>query len=156
MESYLFENRIVFFPADFSLWLEHFDLLDELSRGDLLASDKRMRCVDPRIDPLLFRMDDDVTLSAMEELFHEGIGDQSRRLSFDERMQLAYDRGEASWESALVSEFPPDELDGELLERYRTTIGMSLTSAMSWCSGEIGVFYSHVMRNVNPGRDESR
>jgi ATP-dependent DNA helicase RecG len=56
------------------------------------------------------------------------IGDQSRRLSFDDRMQLAYDRGEASWESAPVPEFSLDELDTETPERYRTTIGTSLTT----------------------------
>lgn len=56
------------------------------------------------------------------------IGDQSRRLSFEERMQLAYDRGEASWESVLVPAFPLEELDAGLLERYRTTIGTSLTA----------------------------
>jgi ATP-dependent DNA helicase RecG len=56
------------------------------------------------------------------------IGDQSRRLSFDERMQMAYDRGEASWESALMPEFPLDELDADTLERYRTAIGTSLTA----------------------------
>ncbi|MCI0494381.1 putative DNA binding domain-containing protein [candidate division KSB1 bacterium] len=55
------------------------------------------------------------------------IGDQSRKLSFDERMQLAYDRGAASWESALVPDFPLNELNTEVLERYRTTIGTSLT-----------------------------
>ena len=76
---YMFErfDEVIEMPPmpvafDFSLWLEHFDLLDELSRGDLPASDGRLRRVDPRIDPLLFRMDDDVTLSAMGELFHEG------------------------------------------------------------------------------------
>ena len=56
------------------------------------------------------------------------IGDGSRRLSFDERMQLAYDRGEASWESVLVPEFPLDALDMEALERYRTALGTSLTA----------------------------
>jgi putative CRISPR-associated protein (TIGR02619 family) len=57
---------------DFSLWLEYFDLLEALSRGDMPASDERFQRVDPRLDPLLFRVDDDVTLSAMGELFHEG------------------------------------------------------------------------------------
>jgi len=56
------------------------------------------------------------------------IGDQSRRLSFDERMQMAYDRGEASWESMLMPEIPLDELDTDTLERYRTAIGTSLTA----------------------------
>ena len=56
------------------------------------------------------------------------IGDQSRRLSFDERMQLAVDRGEASWESELMPAFPLEELDAEALERYRAAIGTSLTA----------------------------
>jgi ATP-dependent DNA helicase RecG len=42
-------------------------------------------------------------------------------------MQLAYDRGEASWESAPVPEFPLDELDVEEVDRYRATIGTLLT-----------------------------
>jgi len=56
------------------------------------------------------------------------IGDQSRRLTFDERMQLGYDRGEASWENVLAPEVPLDALDMEVLERYRTTLGTSLTA----------------------------
>lgn len=56
------------------------------------------------------------------------IGDQSRRLTFDERLQLAYDRGEASWEGSLLPEFPLDEVDTELLERYRGATGTSLTA----------------------------
>lgn len=56
------------------------------------------------------------------------IGDQSRKLTFDERVQLSYDRGDLSWESVLVPEFPLDDLDEETLERYRATIRTSLTS----------------------------
>jgi len=56
------------------------------------------------------------------------IGDQSRKLTFDERVQLSYDRGDLSWESMLVPEFPLEDLDEETLERYRATIGTSLTS----------------------------
>jgi len=55
------------------------------------------------------------------------IGDQSRKLTFDERVQLSYDRGDLSWESVLVPEFPLDDLDEDTLERYRATIGTSLT-----------------------------
>jgi ATP-dependent DNA helicase RecG len=56
------------------------------------------------------------------------IGDQSRQLSFDERMQLAYDRGEASWENVLVPEFELEELDMEVLGRYRSLIGTTLAA----------------------------
>lgn len=56
------------------------------------------------------------------------IGDQSRRLSFDERLQLAHDRGEVSWERVLVPECPLDEADTEVLERYRAVLGTSLTT----------------------------
>ncbi len=54
------------------------------------------------------------------------IGDQSRKLTFEERMQLAYDRGEASWESTPVPDFSLDELDKGLLQRYRRICGTSL------------------------------
>ncbi len=55
------------------------------------------------------------------------LGDQSRKLAFDERMQLAYDRGDASWENVLVPDFPHNELDKALLERYRRLCGTSLS-----------------------------
>ena len=66
------------------------------------------------------------------------IGDQSRRLSFDERMQFAYDRGEASWENVLAPEFPLDQLDTELLERYRGLIGTSLTALQLLLARRLG------------------
>ena len=56
------------------------------------------------------------------------IGDQSRKLTFEERMQLAYDRGEASWEGTPVPDFSLDELDKGLLQRYRRICGASLNS----------------------------
>jgi len=56
------------------------------------------------------------------------IGDQSRKLTFDERLQLAYDRGDASWESTLIPDFSLDELDKGLLQRYRRMCGTSLSS----------------------------
>lgn len=54
------------------------------------------------------------------------LGDKSHKLTFDERTQLMYDRGEASWESAPVPEFDLAELDMEALERYRRMIATSL------------------------------
>jgi len=54
------------------------------------------------------------------------LGDKSHKLTFEERTQLMYDRGEASWESAPVPEFDLGELDMEVLERYRNMIGTSL------------------------------
>ncbi|UCE04681.1 MAG: ATP-binding protein [bacterium] len=56
------------------------------------------------------------------------ISDHSRKLTFDERVQLSYDRGDLSWESVLVKEFPLEDLDVDTLERYRATMGTSLTS----------------------------
>ena len=50
-------------------------------------------------------------------------------LAYHQISKMAYDRGEASWESELVPEFPLDELDAEVIERYRATIGTSLTAA---------------------------
>jgi ATP-dependent DNA helicase RecG len=58
------------------------------------------------------------------------IGDQSRKLTFDERLQLAYDRGEAWWESTLVPDFPLAELDKGLLQRYRRMCGTSLAQSV--------------------------
>jgi ATP-dependent DNA helicase RecG len=56
------------------------------------------------------------------------LGDKSRKLTFEERMQLAYDRSEISWDSVPVPEFELDELDTEFLERYRSMTGTSLDS----------------------------
>jgi len=54
------------------------------------------------------------------------LGDKSHKLTFEERTQLMYDRGEASWESAPVPEFDLVELDMEVIERYRRMIATSL------------------------------
>jgi len=54
------------------------------------------------------------------------LGDKSHKLTFEERTQLIYDRGEASWESVPIMEFDPGELDMELLERYRRMLETSL------------------------------
>lgn len=56
-------------------------------------------------------------------------GGRTRKLSFDERLQLVYDRGEASYESTEVDGATLDDLDGELLSQYADRLGTTLPPA---------------------------
>lgn len=53
-------------------------------------------------------------------------GDQTRRLGFDERLQLVYDRGEASYELTDVEQAGLSDLDMELLGQYGDQLGTQL------------------------------
>jgi putative CRISPR-associated protein (TIGR02619 family) len=63
-------------PVDFnySLWLEHFELLEDLSREreGVPLSDSRLRRLDPRLEPLLEQIGEAAVTSAMGDLFHTG------------------------------------------------------------------------------------
>lgn len=53
-------------------------------------------------------------------------GDQTRKLGFEERLQLVYDRGEASFELTEVPQAGLEDLDSELLSQYADRLGTAL------------------------------
>src|SRR5439155_5308391 len=52
------------------------------------------------------------------------VGDQTRRLSFEERVELGYDKGETTYEGVIARDATLDDLDPELLEAYRDRLGI--------------------------------
>jgi ATP-dependent DNA helicase RecG len=54
------------------------------------------------------------------------IGDQNRRLSAQDVIQLAYDKGEAEYEAGIAQKATLADLDRKLLARYRKKIGASV------------------------------
>jgi len=50
------------------------------------------------------------------------IGDENRRLTYAQRQELLYDRGQGSYESRLVEGASPETLDNELLGGYATAL----------------------------------
>ena len=51
------------------------------------------------------------------------VGDKSRRLSFEERIQLMYDKGERYYEDTVVYDATVDDIDMAAVERYTELIG---------------------------------
>ena len=51
------------------------------------------------------------------------VGDKSRRLSFEERIQLMYDKGERYYEDTAVYDATIDDIDMAAVERYTELIG---------------------------------
>ena len=51
------------------------------------------------------------------------VGDKSRRLSFEERIQLMYDKGERYYEDTAVYDAMVDDIDMAAVERYTELIG---------------------------------
>ena len=85
---YLFErfNEIIPMPPmpvsfDLSLWLDHFDLFEDLSEDFLPLAEVDIDALDPRLAPLLQIEEEQVMLSAMGELFHEFFFQQFPRQS---------------------------------------------------------------------------
>ena len=51
------------------------------------------------------------------------VGDKSRKLSFEERIQLMYDKGERYYEDTAVYDATVDDIDMAAVERYTELIG---------------------------------
>ena len=51
------------------------------------------------------------------------IGDETRKLNFDDRLQIMYDKGEVYFESTVVREATLEDIDLELLGKYKEIIG---------------------------------
>lgn len=50
------------------------------------------------------------------------VGDENRKLSFRQRQELAYDKGQAFFEATVVRDALPTELDGDLLRDYAEAV----------------------------------
>ena len=59
-----------------------------------------------------------------DEVFYR-VGDKSKKLSFDERLQLLYDKGEIIYESKPVFSASLKDIDLQLVQQYTNLIGYS-------------------------------
>ncbi len=66
----------------------------------------------------------EVHANQADEVFMR-VGDKSKKLSFDERTQLMYDKGERFFEDKPVLEAEIDDIDMEFVEKYIRKIGYS-------------------------------
>lgn len=61
---------------------------------------------------------------------YQRLGDESRRLAYNERMELEWDRGPSTYDGTVAPISSIDALDDELLERYRVALGSASTELM--------------------------
>ena len=59
-----------------------------------------------------------------DEVFYR-VGDKSKKLTFDERLQLLYDKGEMVYENKAIAGASIDDLDLQLVQAYCDLIGFS-------------------------------
>jgi len=65
-----------------------------------------------------------VHANSKDEVFLR-VGDENRRLTFAQRQELLYDKGQATYESRPLSEATFDRLDNSLLHEYANAVGAS-------------------------------
>ncbi len=68
----------------------------------------------------------EVHANQADEVFMR-VGDKFKKLSFDERMQLMYDKGERFFEDKPVPDAGIEDIDLEFVEKYINKIGYSKT-----------------------------
>lgn len=91
------------------------------------ATCKFVDCIrkDRQADQLLVievRAGETVYANVQDEVFLR-IGDENRRLTYSQRQELLYDRGQGSYESRLVDGASFEDLDSELVDRYVSALG---------------------------------
>lgn len=91
------------------------------------ASTKLVTCQreDGEADQLLvieIRPGETVYANVRDEVFLR-IGDENRSLSYSQRQELLYDRGQGSYESRVIENALFDELDQELIDHYAEATG---------------------------------
>lgn len=69
----------------------------------------------------------EVHANQADEVFMR-VGDKSKKLTFEERMQLMYDKGERFFEDKLVPEADIEDIDLPFVEKYIDQIGYSKTA----------------------------
>lgn len=73
---------------------------------------------------LLFEVDpSDVVHENQRDEVYLRVGDETRRLTFSQRQELLYDKGQASYETRLVAGATVDDLDPAPLDSYARAIG---------------------------------
>lgn len=93
------------------------------TRGDVIACENR------RGDPdhlLVFHVepDDAVHANNKDQVFLR-VGDENRRLTFAQRQELSFDKGQASYESRQAPDATIESLDDTLVQQYATALGGS-------------------------------
>ncbi|MBC8062353.1 MAG: putative DNA binding domain-containing protein [Clostridiaceae bacterium] len=71
---------------------------------------------------LIVQQSTTVHVNQVDEAYYR-IGNESKKLNFDERMQLMYDKGDMLYENAFVREATFDEIDLELVDQYSKVLG---------------------------------
>jgi ATP-dependent DNA helicase RecG len=90
-------------------------------RHRLLPCLKRDRLADHL---LLFEADpSDVVHENRRDEVYLRVGDETRRLTFSQRQELLYDKGQASYETRLVPDTTIDDLDSAPLTAYARAVG---------------------------------
>jgi predicted HTH transcriptional regulator len=89
-------------------------------------------CVNRRGEPdqvlvLHVPQSDRVHATSKDEVFLR-IGDQSRKLKLEERLELLYDKGATNFEVTIADGATFEDLDAELLEEYRGVLGVRSSS----------------------------
>jgi ATP-dependent DNA helicase RecG len=77
-----------------------------------------------RVLVLNVRQSQNVHATQADEVFYR-VGDKSKKLTFDERMQLLYDKGDRFYEDTPVAGATVDNLDLKLVKAYTKRIGYS-------------------------------
>ena len=90
------------------------------------AASRLVDCVDARGEPdRLFVLDVDasevVHANQRDEVFLR-VGDENRKLSFDQRRELMFDKGQATYETTVVPDASPEDLDANLLDSYASAV----------------------------------
>lgn len=50
------------------------------------------------------------------------VGDEDKKLSFEQRLQMEYDKGERSFEDKIIPECTLDDLDDQVLDNYQLAV----------------------------------
>ena len=88
-----------------------------------------MECTDVKEEInkiLLLHVHQSTTVHAnqADEVYYR-LGDKSKKLTFDERMQLMYDKGDMLYENTFIKNVNLNEIDLDLVEKYSKLLGSS-------------------------------
>ena len=112
-------NELLRVPFDFcspttKVDFEYMDLIDKYGN-------------DNRILLLIIQQSTTVHANQSDEVYYR-VGDKSKKLTFDERMQLIYDKGDMLYENIYVKTAGINEIDMELVTQYAKMMDSSKPS----------------------------